>query len=324
MSKNEEKMHLPKVTVDDFFTTQEERNDEKLEKIQCVNTRIIDGFKDHPFKVVDDEKMFETVESIKKHGVLVPAIIRPKENGRYEMVAGHRRKRACELAKISEIPCIIRNLTDDEATIIMVDSNLQRENILPSERAFAYKMKLEAMKRQGQRNDLTCDQVGYKLERKKSVEILADEVGDSKSQVQRYIRLTYLIPELLELVDNQYLNLSDKNKMALLPAVEVSYLNEDEQYSLLDTIDCLQVTPSHAQARVMKKRSEEGSLTADKIDEILGQEKANQIPKIKLSEDRFLKILPPNLKTAQEREDYIFHCVEETRKRELKQREYAR
>ena len=268
--------------------------------------------------------MFETVESIKKHGVLVPAIIRPKENGRYEMVAGHRRKRACELAKISEIPCIIRNLTDDEATIIMVDSNLQRENILPSERAFAYKMKLEAMKRQGQRNDLTCDQVGYKLERKKSVEILADEVGDSKSQVQRYIRLTYLIPELLELVDNQYLNLSDKNKMALLPAVEVSYLNEDEQYSLLDTIDCLQVTPSHAQARVMKKRSEEGSLTADKIDEILGQEKANQIPKIKLSEDRFLKILPPNLKTAQEREDYIFHCVEETRKRELKQREYAR
>ncbi len=315
MSKSEERMHLPKVTTDDFFTTQEERDNEKLEKIQSVNTKLIDNFKNHPFKVTDDEKMFETVDSIKEHGVLVPAIIRPKDNGRYEMVAGHRRKRACELAKISEIPCIIRNLTDDEATIIMVDSNLQRENILPSERAFAYKMKLEAEKHQGIK---TCGQDVHKSR---------DDIAEDMSgrQVQRYIRLTYLVPELLQLVDNNYLNLSDKNKMALLPAVEVSYLKEDEQYALLDTIDCLQVTPSHAQARVMKVRSEEGTLTADKIDEILGQEKANQIPKIKLNEDRFIKILPPHLKNAQEREDYIFHCVEVVRNKELKQqREYAR
>jgi len=315
-------MHLPKVTTDDFFTTQEERDDEKLEKIQDVDTKLIDNFKNHPFKVTDDDKMFETVDSVKEHGVLVPAIIRPKDNGRYEMVAGHRRKRACEIAKISKLPCIIRNLTDDEATIIMVDSNLQRENILPSERAFAYKMKLEAMKRQGQRNDLTSRQ---SVEKSTSADILGKEVGESGRQVQRYIRLTYLIPELLEFVDNHYLNLNDKTKMALLPAVEISYLKEDEQSALLDTIDCYQVTPSHAQARVMKKRSEEGTLTTDKIDEILGQEKANQIPKIKLNEDRFIKILPPHLKNAQEREDYIFHCVEVVRNKELKQqREYAR
>lgn len=287
MSKNEEKMHLPKVTVDDFFTTQEERNDEKLEKIQCVNTRIIDGFKDHPFKVVADEKMFETVESIKKHGVLVPAIIRPKENGRYEMVAGHRRKRACELAKISEIPCIIRNLTDDEATIIMVDSNLQRENILPSERAFAYKMKLEAMKRQGQRNDLTCDQVGYKLERKKSVEILADEVGDSKSQVQRYIRLTYLIPELLELVDNQYLNLSDKNKMALLPAVEVSYLNEINKDFTSKITDIQNNTP-HDDFEINSNRAEWKDVIA--IYSVLVTEGKDQSDVITLDEKRAEKL----------------------------------
>lgn len=321
MSKNEEKMHLPKVTADDFFTTQEERDNEKLEKIQNVDTKLIDDMKNHPFKVVDDEKMFETVESVKKHGVLVPAIIRPKENGRYEMVAGHRRKRACQLARISTLPCIVRNLTDDEATIIMVDSNLQREQILPSERAFAYKMKLEAIKRQGQRNDLTSSQVATKLD---SATKIGGENGDSRDTVYRYIRLTYLIPELLELVDNQYLNLSDKNKMALLPAVEVSYLKEDEQYALLDSIDCLQATPSHAQARVMRKRSEEGSLTADKIDEILRQEKANQIPMIKLKEDRFMKILPP-FKTSQEREDYIYHCVEIVRQKELnKQKEYVR
>ncbi len=240
MSKSEEKMHLPKVTTDDFFTTQEERDDEKLEKIQDVDTKLIDNFKNHPFKVTDDDKMFETVDSVKEHGVLVPAIIRPKDNGRYEMVAGHRRKRACEIAKISKLPCIIRNLTDDEATIIMVDSNLQRENILPSERAFAYKMKLEAMKRQGQRNDLTSSQVATKLD---SATKVGGENGESRDTVYRYIRLTYLIPELLEFVDNHYLNLNDKTKMALLPAVEISYLKEDEQSALLDTIDCYQVTP---------------------------------------------------------------------------------
>lgn len=324
MSKNENKMHLPKVTLDDLFTDQKARDNQNKDYIEYVPIKDIDDFPNHPFKVRNDQKMIETVESVKENGVLVPAIVRIKEDGKYEMVAGHRRKRACELAKIDKIPCLVKDLTDDQATIIMVDSNLQREQILPSERAFAYKMKLEAMKRQGKRTDLTCDQNGYKLSGKKSVEILAEEVGESKTQVQRYIRLTELIPEILELVDNQILCDNDKQKMALLPAVEISYLKEDEQYTLLDTIECLQVTPSHAQAIVMRKRSEDGTLTADKIDEIMSQEKANQIPKIKLNEDRFLKVLPSNLKTAQEREDYIFHCVQETRKRELKQKEYAR
>ncbi len=203
------------------------------------------------------------------------------------MVAGHRRKRACELAKISEIPCIIRNLTDDEATIIMVDSNLQRENILPSERAFAYKMKLEAMKRQGQRNDLTCDQVGYKLERKKSVEILADEVGDSKSQVQRYIRLTYLIPELLELVDNQYLNLSDKNKMALLPAVEVSYLNEINKDFTSKITDIQNNTP-HDDFEINSNRAEWKDVIA--IYSVLVTEGKDQSDVITLDEKRAEKL----------------------------------
>lgn len=322
MSTKKEEMHLPKVTPDEFFTTQEERDSEKLEKIQNISRTRISPFPNHPFKVRDDEKMFEMVESIKEHGVLVPVLIRPKADGDYEMVAGHRRQRGCELAELDEMPCIIRDLTDEQATIIMVDSNLQREQILPSERAFAYKMKLEAMKKQGQRNDLTSSQVATKLD---SATKVGGENGESRDTVYRYIRLTYLIPELLQLVDNHYLNLSDKTKMAMLPAVEISYLTEDEQSVLLDTIDCFQVTPSHAQARLMKKRSEEGTLTADKIDEILSQEKANQIPKIKLNEDRFIKILPSHLKNAQEREDYIFHCVEIVRNKELRQqREYAR
>lgn len=322
MSKNEEKMHLPKVTLDDLFTDQKTRDNQDKDYIEYVPIKDIDDFPNHPFSVNDDELMDNIVQSINDDGFIPPAIIRPKENGKYEMVAGHRRKRAFIRANKKEMPCIKKNLTDEEATILMVDTNInQRQNILPSEKAFAYKMRLEAVKRQGERNDLTSSQVATKLD---SATKIGGENGESRDTVYRYIRLTYLIPELLQLVDNHYLNLNDKNKMAFLPAVEVSYLKEDEQYALLDTIECLQVTPSHAQARVMKKRSEEGTLTVDKIDEILSQEKANQIPKIKLNEDRFLKILPPTLKTAQQKEDYIFHCVEETRKRELRQKEYAR
>lgn len=205
MTKNENEMHLPKMTSDEFFSTQEERDNKNKEYVKNIPIKEISNFPNHPFKVRDDDKMFETMESVMKYGVLVPAIVREKENGRYEMVSGHRRKRACELAKIDEIPCIIRNLTDDEATIIMVDSNLQRENILPSEKAFAYKMRLEAMKRQaGRPKKENSVQSAQNLKGKTSREILAEQIGESQDQVRRYIRLTYLIPELLQFVDNQY------------------------------------------------------------------------------------------------------------------------
>ena len=292
MKEKEEKMHLPKVTIDDFFTNQEERDAQKLEKIQKISITQISSFPNHPFKVRDDEKMFETVESIKEHGVLVPAIVRPKEDGTYEMVSGHRRKRACELAQIGELPCIVRNLTDDEATIIMVDSNLQREQILPSERAYAYKMKLDAMKRQGQRNDLTCDQVGYKLDGKKSVEILADEIGESKSQIQRYIRLTELIPELLQFVDNHYLRDKENMTMALAPAIEISYLTKNEQDMLLEAMETSLATPSTPQAKRLREESENGTLTEEKIQDILDEEKPNQKEQVKFTYDKVKDYFP--------------------------------
>ena len=292
MKEKEEKMHLPKVTIDDFFTNQEERDEQKLEKIQKISITQISSFPNHPFKVKDDEKMFETVESIKEHGVLVPAIVRPKEDGTYEMVSGHRRKRACELAQIEELPCIVRNLTDDEATIIMVDSNLQREQILPSERAFAYKMKLDAMKRQGQRNDLTCDQVGYKLDGKKSVEILAEEIGESKSQIQRYIRLTELIPELLQFVDNHYLRDKENMTMALAPAIEISYLTKTEQDMLLEAMETSLATPSTPQAKILREESEKGTLTEEKIQDILDEEKPNQREQVKFTYDKVKDYFP--------------------------------
>ena len=325
MKEKEKGMQLPKISVDDiFFSNKEQREDEDKEKVEILKIKDISNFPNHPFKIYDkiengiivDKEMRNMVESVKKNGVIMPIIVRPKEDGGYEVISGHRRKRASELAGLKEIKAIIRNMTDDEATISMVDSNNQREKVLPSEKAFAYKMKLDALKHQGKREDLTSDPMGPKSER--SNKLLADEVDESITQIKRYIRLTELIPELLELVDKE------KNGIALRPAVEISYLKEDEQYSLLDTIECLQVTPSHAQAIVMRKRSTEGTLTADKIEEIMEQEKANQIPKIKLNEDRFNKILPTNLKSAKEKEDYIYHCVEETRKRELRNKEYTR
>lgn len=304
MKEKEEKMHLPKVTIDDFFTNQEERDAQKLERVQKIRITQISSFPNHPFKVKDDEKMFETVESVKQHGVLVPAIVRPKEDGTYEMVSGHRRKRACELAQIEEIPCIVRNLTDDEATIIMVDSNLQREQIMPSERAFAYKMKLDAMKRQGQRNDLTCNQVGYKLDGKKSVEVLAEEIGESKSQIQRYIRLTYLIPELLKFVDNHYLKDKENMTMALAPAIEISYLSNNEQDMLLEAMETSLATPSTPQSKRLREESEKGTLNEETIQNILYEEKPNQKEQVKFTYDRVKKYFPKGY-TIQQMEGVI-------------------
>ena len=304
MKEKEEKMHLPKVTIDDFFTNQEERDAQKLERVQKIRITQISSFPNHPFKVKDDEKMFETVESVKQHGVLVPAIVRPKEDGTYEMVSGHRRKRACELAQIEEIPCIVRNLTNDEATIIMVDSNLQREQIMPSERAFAYKMKLDAMKRQGQRNDLTCNQVGYNLHGKKSVEVLAEEIGESKSQIQRYIRLTYLIPELLKFVDNHYLKDKENMTMALAPAIEISYLSNNEQDMLLEAMETSLATPSTPQAKRLREESEKGTLNEETIQNILYEEKPNQREQVKFTYDRVKKYFPKGY-TIQQMEGVI-------------------
>ena len=280
--------------------TQEERDAQKLERIQNLPLNKIFDFPNHPFKVRDDEKMFETVDSIKEHGVLVPAIVRPKENGTYEMVAGHRRKRACQLAQLEEMPCIIRNLTDDEATIIMVDSNLQREEILPSERAFAYKMKLEAIKRQGKRNDLTSTQVVQKW----SVEVIAEEMGESREKIRRYVRLTYLIPDILQFVDNHYLNEKEKMKMALAPAVEISYLSNKEQEILLEAMETSIATPSTSQAQRLRAESEKGTLTEEKIYEILDEEKPNQRENVKFTYEKVKKYFPDGY-TVQQMESVI-------------------
>lgn len=300
MKEKEEKMHLPKVSIDDFFTSQEERDAQKLERIQKISITEISSFPNHPFKVRDDEKMFETVESIKEHGVLVPAIVRPKEDGTYEMVSGHRRKRACELAQIEELPCIVRNLTDDEATIIMVDSNLQREQILPSERAFAYKMKLEAIKSQGKRNDLTSTQPVQKL----SVEVIADEMGESRESVRRYIRLTELIPELLQFVDNHYLRDKENMTMALAPAIEISYLSKNEQDMLLEAMETSLATPSTPQAKRLREESEKGTLTEEKIQDILDEEKPNQKEQVKFTYDKVKDYFPKGY-TVQQMQNVI-------------------
>ena len=323
MKEKEEKMHLPKVTADNFFMTQEERDAEKLERIQDIPINAITNFPNHPFKVNDDEKMFETVESIKEHGVLVPAIVRPKGNGKYEMVSGHRRKRACELARKEEMPCVIRNLTDDEATIIMVDSNLQRENILPSERAFAYKMKLEAIKRQGQRSDLTSSQVATKLD---SATMIGGENGDSRDTVYRYIRLTYLIPELLQLVDNNYLKDKEKATMALSPAVEISYLTNKEQDILLETIEQSLATPSTAQAKKLREESENGALTEEKIWDILDEEKPNQKEQVKFKYDKVKDYFPKGY-TVEQMQNVIEKLLQKYQvqwQREKKKKNYDR
>lgn len=297
MEKTKGKMKL--TSLDDIFSTQEERD--SIGNIIKVPLKDIDNFPEHPFKVLVNEELNEMMESIKEKGVLVPTIVRPKPDGRYEMISGHRRKKASELLDLESIPCIVRNLTDDEATIIMVDSNLQREKILPSERAFAYKMKLEALKHQGERIDLTSAPMVHKSDSKTSRDIIADETGDSREQVRRYIRLTELIPKLLEMVD--------KDVIAFRPAVEISYLNKEEQTDLLDLMECYDCTPSLAQAIKLKKLSQENNLTVDDMEELLSQEKPNQIPKLKISMERLTPVLPDYLKSDEDREEYIIKAV---------------
>lgn len=302
MEKKENKMHLP--SIDDIFTTQKERDEANLEKVIHISIKDIDDYPQHPFKVLVNDEMQEMVDSIKDKGVLVPTIVREKEDGRYEMISGHRRKKASELAELDTIPCIVRDLTDDEATIIMVDSNLQREKILPSEKAFAYKLKLEAMKHQGKRNDLTSVPVAQKSSR----QILGEQVGESQDQIRRYIRLTELIPELLQMVDNDVLK--ESPSMAFRPAVEISYLTKDEQTVLLDLIECYDCTPSLAQAIKLKNMSQNNTLTVDEMEEIMEESKPNQTPKLKVSMNRLNGVLPDTLKNDREREEYVIKAVE--------------
>lgn len=316
MKEQEQKMKLPK--LDDLFTSQEQRDYENAEKVEEIDISKISDFPDHPFKVLNDDKMEEMVKSVKEYGVILPVIVRPKEDGTYEMISGHRRKRACELAGVKQIRCIVKDLTDDEATILMVDSNIQREEILPSEKAFAYKMKLEAMKHQGKRVDFEEDETSRPMDGKlESAEIMGREVGEGARTIQRYIRLTYLIPELLEQVDLK--------RIAFRPAVELSYLSEENQYVVQNIFEFDEVTPSLSQAIRLKKLEKEGHLTEEKIEEILGQEKPNQKEFIKIHNERIEKYIPTKIKESGKVEDFIIQCVEEHNKREkLRQERNAR
>ena len=302
-------------SVDSMFTTQEERDNAQRSYVTDLPIAEISDFPDHPFKVRMDESMTEMVESVKERGVLSPVLVRPMPDGGYQMVSGHRRKFASELAELPTVPCIVRELTDDEAIIIMVDSNLQRERVLPSEKAFAYKMKLDAMKRQGERTDLTCAPTGHKLENPKSRDIVAAESGDSKSQIQRYIRLTNLVPELLDMVDNTVLKEKGTLQMALRPAVELSYLPENEQNALLEVMESEDCTPSHAQAIKIRDFSEKGKLNPDVILSIMQEEKPNQVEQFKMPRNRIDKFFPAGT-PAQKIEDTIVKALEMYRKRE--------
>ena len=297
--------------LDDLFSTDESRADAQLEKVVTLNPADISDFPNHPFKVKQDEAMAEMVDSVKQYGVLVPALVRPKADGGYEMVAGHRRKCAATLAGITEMPCIVRNLTDDEATIIVVDSNLQRETILPSEKAFAYKTKLEAMKRQGQRSDLTSTPL---VSKSRSNEELGQKNGDSREQVRRFIRLTELIPSVLDMVDS--------GKIAFRPAVELSYLSIEQQQSLYDTMECEDCTPSLAQAIKMKEFSRGGKLTEEVILSIMQEGKPNQREQFKMPKERISKYFAPGT-PAQKIEDTIIKALELYRRRE-RQRDMER
>ncbi len=299
------KMPLPSAA--DLFSTQEERDNESRESVREIPLAEISDFPNHPFKVKMDESMTDMAESVKQYGVLVPALVREKPEGGYEMIAGHRCKMASELAEKKEIPCIVRNLTDDEAIIIMVDSNLQREQILPSEKAFAYKLKLDAMKRQGKRTDLTSEPVAWKLKGKESAEILGQQVGESKDTVRRYIRLTELITPILDMVDS--------GKIAIRPAVELSYLPKEQQTILLDTMQLEDCTPSHAQAIKMRKFADEGRLNEDVILSILSEEKGNQKEQFRMPKERISKYFSPGT-PAKQIEDTIVKALELYRKRE--------
>lgn len=316
MKEQGHEMKLPK--LDDLFTSQAQRDYERAEKVEEIDISKISDFPNHPFKVKDDDKMEEMVKSIKQYGVILPVIVRPKDDGTYEMISGHRRKRACELAGVKQIRTIVKNLSDDEATILMVDSNIQREEILPSEKAFAYKMKLEAMRHQGKNIDIDESETSAPMVQKlTSREILGNEVGESRENIRRYIRLTHLIPELLEQVDLK--------RIAFRPAVELSYLSEENQYVVQNIFEFDEVTPSLSQAIRLKKLEQEGKLTEEKIEEILGQEKPNQKEFIKIHNERIDKYIPQKIKESGKVEDFIIQCVEEHNKRErLKQERNAR
>ena len=299
MEKKKLEMKLP--SIDDLF----EPVDTK-EIVRSIPINKIDEFKDHPFQVRNDEEMRKLAKSIKQHGVLNPILVRPKTDGRYEIVSGHRRKRASEMVRLLEIPVIIRELTDEEATILMVDSNLQREKILPSEKAFAYKMKLEAIKHQGKKT--SSAPLEHKQENAQtSRDLIAKEQKESREQIRRYIRLTDLIPEILKMVDRE--------QIAFRPAVEISYLSHEQQKDLLSIMQYLEATPSLSQAIKLKKLSQENKLSVEKIDEIVGEDKPNQIPRIKLNQQRLQKILPQNIKTDEQVENFIIACIKEHNQR---------
>ena len=309
MKSSAKKVEL--ASADDLFSTEESRQDATLERVQQIALSELYPFPDHPFSIRDDDSMKETVESVKEYGILTPAIARPRADGGYELLSGHRRKRACELAGLDTMPVIVRDLDMDTAIIFMVDSNIQRENILPSEKAKALKMKLDAIKRQGARHDLTCTQVGHKLEGKKSIQVIADEAGESRSQVQRYIRLTELSPPLQQMVDDK--------KIAMTPAVEISYLKPEEQELLVETISSEQATPSLSQAQRMKKLSQSGELNEDTMLNIMSEEKKPEVDKIVLTTNTLRKYFPRSY-TPRQMENTILKLLEAwTKKRQRSQ-----
>ena len=286
---------------DDLFQTDESRAEAALSKIRDIPLSEIDEFPDHPFKVLLDEDMEQLVDSIKRNGVMTPATVRLKEDGRYEVISGHRRKKACELAGLDTLKCEVKEFSRDEAIIVMVESNLQRTTILPSEKAFAYKMRLEAMNRQGQRTDLTYSPLGNKLQGKKSSDELAEKVGESKNQIFRYIRLTELVPEILQMVDER--------QIAFRPAVEISYLSEEQQYTLLEAMSYNDATPSLAQAIKMKKYMQEGKLTDEVISSIMEEEKPNQREKPAFRDERITKLIPKSVPKGKE-SDFVVKALE--------------
>ena len=314
------KLNLP--SADDLFSTQDERDNPNREKVQDICLAEIDGFPDHPFQVKSDESMQIMIESVKNSDVQTPAIVRQKENGRYELISGHRRKMACEFAGLDNMPCIVRQMSRDEAIIAMVDSNLQREIILPSEKAKSYKMRYEAMKRQGQRTDLTSVPVGQKLDSKTSRELLSEQTPDSNTQIQRYIRLNELIPQLLEMVDNSVVRDKNTLQMAMRPAVELSYLSSEQQELVLTTIESEESTPSHVQAMKMRKFSDENRLNEDVILSIMLEDKPSQADNFKIPREKIDRFFAPGT-SADKIEETIIKALELWRKKE-QQRDNAR
>lgn len=296
-------------SYDDIFETDESRAESQLERVQNISISELVPFKDHPFKVVDDEAMLRTTESIAQYGVLTPLIARPLEGGGYEIISGHRRAHAAEMAGLTEVPVLVRQMDDDAATVLMVDSNLQRENILPSERAYAYKMKLEALKHQGERSDLTSDQLGPKL---RSDEQLAQEAGESRKQVQRYIRLTNLIPELLEMVDQKQISFN--------PAVELSYLAPEEQEIFMQAMDEVQASPSLSQAQRLKKLAQEGDFTMDAAREIMNEVKKGDLERVTFRNERLRKYFPRSY-TTQQMQDTIIKLLDQWQKKKARDQE---